>query len=326
MPAAVTRQRTRSISRVPISTEYGAERPSMGGVLWCLEYALQLQVASPDSSDADSMDLVPVTPVWFQRNQLSRKEKGKETLVLELPFAHRDKEELFLSATPMGSSMPQCPEGAPPQVIAMDVENDDYEGYSWVDPSGFYLPGTPAPMCYCGDLCKMRVSGLYKTYWQRYWCCANEDGDRSVDAPWTPPPICDLKERIDTEHSELATEVVERKVTAKRISWENEARVIAERERKEAKERERAEERKEEAEEREKEREKKRARAHRAKQALQEGGSQAVRKGKWPRSSAPPPYLSEDNMRAIGAGFLQMGPEDLSDLALGASSSASDNE
>ncbi|TVU13153.1 hypothetical protein EJB05_40685, partial [Eragrostis curvula] len=71
-------------------------------------------------------------------------------------------------------------------VIAMDVEDDDYNGYSWVDPSGFYLPGTPAPMCYCGDPCKMRVSGLYKTYWQRYWCCANEDGDRSVDALGLP--------------------------------------------------------------------------------------------------------------------------------------------
>uniref|UniRef100_J3LMK9 Protein kinase domain-containing protein n=1 Tax=Oryza brachyantha TaxID=4533 RepID=J3LMK9_ORYBR len=34
--------------------EYGVERPTMGDVLWCLEYALQLQlqVASPDSSDS----------------------------------------------------------------------------------------------------------------------------------------------------------------------------------------------------------------------------------------------------------------------------------
>ncbi|TVU42540.1 hypothetical protein EJB05_08952, partial [Eragrostis curvula] len=98
-----------------------------------------------------------------------------------------------------------------------------------------------------------------------------------------PPPICDFKEWIDTERSELAMEVVERKVTAKRIRRENAARAIAERERKEAKERECVEERKKEAEQHEKERERKRERARWAKQALEEGCSQAVRKGKWPR-------------------------------------------
>uniref|UniRef100_A0A0D9VSM5 Protein kinase domain-containing protein n=1 Tax=Leersia perrieri TaxID=77586 RepID=A0A0D9VSM5_9ORYZ len=33
--------------------EYGVERPAMGDVLWCLEYALQLQVASPDSTESE---------------------------------------------------------------------------------------------------------------------------------------------------------------------------------------------------------------------------------------------------------------------------------
>ncbi|TVU40292.1 hypothetical protein EJB05_13750, partial [Eragrostis curvula] len=187
-----------------------------------------------------------------------------------------------------------------PGVIAMDVEDDDYNGYSWVDQSGFYLPGTPAPMCYCGDPCKMRVSGLYKTYWQRYWCCANEDGDRSVDAPgYTSPPICDFKEWIDTERSKLAMEVVERNVTAKRIRRENAARAIAKRERKEAEEHERAEVRKKEAEQREKERERKRERARRAKQALEEGGSQAVRKGKWPRLTGSSQCLCTTHHRSM---------------------------
>ncbi|KAL5218379.1 hypothetical protein ABZP36_019063 [Zizania latifolia] len=37
--------------------EYGVERPTMGDVLWCLEYALQLQVASPDSSGTGSVGI-----------------------------------------------------------------------------------------------------------------------------------------------------------------------------------------------------------------------------------------------------------------------------
>lgn len=40
--------------------EYGVERPTMGDVLWCLEFALQLQVASSDGSDTDTMLPPPV--------------------------------------------------------------------------------------------------------------------------------------------------------------------------------------------------------------------------------------------------------------------------
>jgi hypothetical protein len=29
------------------------------------------------------------------------------------------------------------------------------------------------PECYCDDVCKMQVSGDYKTLWQRFWMCNN---------------------------------------------------------------------------------------------------------------------------------------------------------
>lgn len=49
--------------------EYGVERPAMGDVLWCLEFALQLQEASPDISGTDSTQLVPRSASKFHRNQ-----------------------------------------------------------------------------------------------------------------------------------------------------------------------------------------------------------------------------------------------------------------
>ncbi|CAN6289829.1 unnamed protein product [Urochloa humidicola] len=52
--------------------EYGVERPAMGDVLWCLEYALQLQLqeGSPDGSGADDTPLVPgvASKSKYQRN------------------------------------------------------------------------------------------------------------------------------------------------------------------------------------------------------------------------------------------------------------------
>jgi serine/threonine protein kinase len=42
--------------------EYGVERPAMGDVLWCLEYALQLQEASPDSSSTYALQLQEASP------------------------------------------------------------------------------------------------------------------------------------------------------------------------------------------------------------------------------------------------------------------------
>jgi hypothetical protein len=52
---------------------YGVERPTMGDVLWCLEYALQLQETSQESSGIGSVGLVPGnTPgdsLTYQRSQ-----------------------------------------------------------------------------------------------------------------------------------------------------------------------------------------------------------------------------------------------------------------
>jgi hypothetical protein len=46
-------------------------------------------------------------------------------------------------------------------------------------------PEGEVPECYCGDPCKMIVSGDYKTLWQRFWMCDNlaydpELGDTEV--------------------------------------------------------------------------------------------------------------------------------------------------
>lgn len=49
--------------------EYGVERPAMGDVLWCLEFALQLQEASPDSSGTDGMQAAPGTTPQVERSQ-----------------------------------------------------------------------------------------------------------------------------------------------------------------------------------------------------------------------------------------------------------------
>ena len=68
-------------------------------------------------------------------------------------------------------------------VVDAEMDDDD-EGYSYVDVSRYKkLRGAP-PMCYCGDDCKMRVSGLWSKYGQRNWCCANEECDRTDDRPW----------------------------------------------------------------------------------------------------------------------------------------------
>jgi hypothetical protein len=38
-------------------------------------------------------------------------------------------------------------------------------------------PDGESPECFYGDVCKMEVSGDYKTLWQRYWMCDNLAND-----------------------------------------------------------------------------------------------------------------------------------------------------
>lgn len=67
--------------------EYGVERPAMGDVLWCLEYALQLQLqeASPDSSATDDTKLVPgIAPPKYQRNLSTASDGSAATMSANL--------------------------------------------------------------------------------------------------------------------------------------------------------------------------------------------------------------------------------------------------
>ncbi|RCV45362.1 hypothetical protein SETIT_9G447800v2 [Setaria italica] len=77
--------------------EYGVERPAMGDVLWCLEYALQLQEASPDSSSTlklpeaspgssgtDNTQLVPGVASKYQRNQSTASDGTAATMSANL--------------------------------------------------------------------------------------------------------------------------------------------------------------------------------------------------------------------------------------------------
>jgi hypothetical protein len=46
-------------------------------------------------------------------------------------------------------------------------------------------PEGEPPECFCGDPCKMNMSGDYKTMWQWFWMCDNlaydpEPGDMEV--------------------------------------------------------------------------------------------------------------------------------------------------
>jgi hypothetical protein len=71
-------------------------------------------------------------------------------------------------------------------VVCIDEHDiDSIDGYEKTMPK-FHpkLEGEPLE-CFCGDVCKMQVSGDYKTLWQWFWMCDNlaydpEPGDMEV--------------------------------------------------------------------------------------------------------------------------------------------------
>uniref|UniRef100_A0A0E0M036 Zinc finger GRF-type domain-containing protein n=1 Tax=Oryza punctata TaxID=4537 RepID=A0A0E0M036_ORYPU len=160
-------------------------------------------------------------------------------------------------------------------------------------------PGAKHPMCWCGDECCFQISDDWDSYGQRYWMCRNYSYSPEkpkpmpkrrkgkakipVKEPEVPPPICDFVEWIDKEMSKFDKRLIK--------SWRKHQEEREERQRQcAAKEKAKRERREElelrelarlnrEKEERAEDRSRKLARAQRAKDA----GSEAARKGKYPR-------------------------------------------
>jgi hypothetical protein len=66
-----------------------------------------------------------------------------------------------------------------------DLNIDSIDGFEKTMPRLHMKPEGEKMECYCGDICKMHVSGDYKTLWQRFWVCNNlaydpEPGDADV--------------------------------------------------------------------------------------------------------------------------------------------------
>jgi hypothetical protein len=57
-------------------------------------------------------------------------------------------------------------------VVSIDELNiDSINGFQKGMAALHQKPEGPESECYCGDVCKMEVSGDYKTLWQCFWMC-----------------------------------------------------------------------------------------------------------------------------------------------------------
>jgi hypothetical protein len=66
-----------------------------------------------------------------------------------------------------------------------DIDIDSIDGFEKGAPRLHPKLEGEESECYCSDICKMEVSGDYKTLWQRFWMCNNlaydpESGDTEV--------------------------------------------------------------------------------------------------------------------------------------------------
>jgi hypothetical protein len=71
-------------------------------------------------------------------------------------------------------------------VVSVDaIDIDSIDGFDNGAPGLHPKMEGEESACYCGDVCKMEVSGDYKTFWQQFWMCNNlaydpEPGDTEV--------------------------------------------------------------------------------------------------------------------------------------------------
>jgi hypothetical protein len=65
-------------------------------------------------------------------------------------------------------------------VSADDIDLDSIDGFDKSAPRLHPKPEGEELECYCGDVCKMEVSGDYKTLWQRFWKYDPKPGDTEV--------------------------------------------------------------------------------------------------------------------------------------------------
>jgi hypothetical protein len=69
-----------------------------------------------------------------------------------------------------------------PVVVSIDEHDiDSIEGFAKTMPELHLKPDGKESECYYGDLCKMQVSGDYKTLWQQFWMCNNLAYDLEPD-------------------------------------------------------------------------------------------------------------------------------------------------
>jgi hypothetical protein len=71
-------------------------------------------------------------------------------------------------------------------IVCIDEHDiDSIDGYEKTIPGLHPKLEGELPECFCDDVCKMQVSGDYKTLWQQFWMCDNlaydpELGDTEV--------------------------------------------------------------------------------------------------------------------------------------------------
>ncbi|XBI14532.1 hypothetical protein VPH35_057105 [Triticum aestivum] len=149
------------------------------------------------------------------------------------------------------------------------------------------------PPCWCGDVCKVKVSTDRKKSWtegRRYFVCPNYAYDRALptntyDQPPSPPPLCKYFTWIDLEVPEDVKKDQYQDCLRRRRRFEESFRRGLEEERRQKERMERKKREEERARQAKLAREEERARKLAKAREAQEEDSTRDKKGKWPRST-----------------------------------------